>query len=160
MRIQLEQIDLLQPWPQIALRPGYHAVRVLVYVGTAPLGEVTARPARRGVVTHRGLRKRIARKHSLTLLRMLAREGLSAGPDALKAFDPDAKSNYLLSWSKWRQSAQWVERNLLLLHEHRFADRPQVLEVHRVVRGLDAESRVAGHRLAHGRVLAAAFRLK
>jgi glycosyltransferase involved in cell wall biosynthesis len=114
MRIQLEQIDLLQPWPQIALRPGYHAVRVLAYVGVAPLGEVTCRPARHGVVTHRGLRKRIARKHSLTLLRMLSREGLNAGPDALKAFDPDAKSNYLLSWSKWRQSAQWVERNLLL----------------------------------------------
>src|SRR5215210_3349240 len=98
MKIQLEQIDLLQPWPQIALREGYHAVRVLAYVGTAPLGEVTSRPARRRVVTHRGLRKRLARKHALTLLRMLAREGLSAGPEALKAFPPEAKSSYLLTW--------------------------------------------------------------
>ena len=87
MKIQLEQIDLLQPWPEIALRPGYHAVRVLAYVGTAPLGEVMCRPARRGVIAHRNLRKRIARKHSLTLLRMLAREGLTAGPDALNHVD-------------------------------------------------------------------------
>jgi glycosyltransferase involved in cell wall biosynthesis len=114
MKIQLEQIDLLAPWPEIALRPGYHAVRVLAYVGAAPLGEVMCRPARRGVISHRSLRKRLARKHSLTLLRMLAREGLSAGPDALKAFAPEVKSKFLLSWSKWKQSAAWVERNVLL----------------------------------------------
>src|SRR5262245_48098035 len=114
MKIQLEQIDLLQPWPQIALRPGYHAVRVLAFVGNAPLGEAMCRPARRGVVSHRSLRKRLARKHSLTLLRMLAREGLAAGPEALKWFPPQAKTSYLLSWSKWRQSTAWVERNLML----------------------------------------------
>ena len=91
MKIQLEQIDLLQPWPDIALRPGYHAVRVLAYVGSAPLGEVMCRPARRGMISHRNLRKRIARKHSLTLIRMLAREGLTAGPDALKSFAPEAR---------------------------------------------------------------------
>lgn len=114
MRIQLEQIDLLKPWPELALRQGYHAVRVLAYVGTAPLGEVMCRPARRGVVSHRSLRKRLARKHALPLLRMLAREGLAAGPEALAAFGPEAKSAFLLTWSKWRQTMQWVEQNLLL----------------------------------------------
>src|SRR5215210_1611258 len=114
MKIQLEQIDLLQPWPEISLRPGFHAVRVLAYVGTAPLGEVMARPARRGTITHRNLRKRIAAKHALTLLRMLAREGLSAGPEALKSFEADQKTSFLLTWSKWKQSTQWVARNLLL----------------------------------------------
>jgi glycosyltransferase involved in cell wall biosynthesis len=114
MKIQLEQIDLLQPWPQIALRPGYHSVRVLAYVGNAPLGEVIARPARKGYVSHRNLRKRIAKKHALTLLRLLAREGLGAGPDALASFPREAKSSFLLTWSKWRQTTQWVEQNLLL----------------------------------------------
>src|SRR5688572_18516249 len=114
MKIQLEQIDLLQPWPQIALAPGYHSVRVLAYVGNAPLGEVIARPARKGIVSHRNLRKRLAKKHALTLLRMLAREGLGAGPEALASFPPEAKSSFLLTWSKWRQTTQWVEENLLL----------------------------------------------
>ena len=114
MKIQLEQIDLLQPWPHIAMKPGYHSVRVLVYVGTAPLGEVIARPARKAIVSHRSLRKRIAKKHALTLLRMLAREGLSAGPDALASFPPEAKSRFLLTWSKWRQTTQWVEEKIAL----------------------------------------------
>jgi cellulose synthase/poly-beta-1,6-N-acetylglucosamine synthase-like glycosyltransferase len=114
MRIQLEQIDLLQPWPQIALKDGYHAVRVLAFVGTAPLGEVICRPARRGTISHRSLRKRLARRHALTLLRMLARQGLSAGPEALRSFPTEAKSPFLLTWSKWRQSMVWVERNLML----------------------------------------------
>ena len=114
MKIQLEQIDLLQPWPRIALKPGYHSVRVLAYVGSAPLGEVIARPARKGYVSHRNLRKRLAKKHALTLLRLLAREGLAAGPEALASFPPEAKSSFLLTWSKWRQSTQWVEQNLLL----------------------------------------------
>lgn len=114
MKIQLEQFDLLQPWPRFALREGYHAVRVLAYVGSAPLGEVMCRPARKGVVSHRNLRKRLAKKHSLALLRMLAREGMRAGPDALDAFPPEARSSFLLTWSKWRQTTEWVEQSLLL----------------------------------------------
>lgn len=114
MKIQLEQMDLMQPWPQLALRPGYHAMRVLVYVGAAPLGEVMSRPVRRGLVAHRGLRKRIAQRHSLPLLRLLAREGLAAGPEALKAFPPEAASSLAISASKWRDTTRWVERNILL----------------------------------------------
>ena len=84
MKIQLEQIDLLSPWPELTLRPGYHAVRVLAYLGTAPVGEVLCRPARSGKIAPRRLRKRLARRIWLPLLRMLAREGLAAGPDALR----------------------------------------------------------------------------
>ncbi len=114
MKIQLEQIDLLQPWPRLMLREGYHAVRVLAYVGSAPLGEVMCRPARKRVVSQRSLRKRLARKHSLTLLRMLAREGMRAGPAALDSFPAEAKTSFLLTWSKWRQTTEWVEQTLLL----------------------------------------------
>lgn len=114
MKIQLEQIDLMKPWPVLALRPGYHAVHVLAYVGTAPLGEVMCRPARRGMVSHRGLRKRLARKHGFALLRMLVREGLSAGPDAMRAFPPEVKDQLQLSWVKWKRALTFVERELLL----------------------------------------------
>ena len=47
MKIQFEQLDLLKPWPTFELRHGYHALRVLVRVGTIPIGEVLTRPARK-----------------------------------------------------------------------------------------------------------------
>jgi GT2 family glycosyltransferase len=62
MKIQLEQLDLLAPWPAMALRDGYYAVRVLVRAGVMPLGDVFLRPVRSRVITHDRLRRRIARR--------------------------------------------------------------------------------------------------
>ena len=84
MKLQLEQLDLLQPWPVFVLKPGYHAVVILVRIGAIPIGEVMARPVRNRVVTHRRLRRRIARHHASAIIRALIREGLSAGPAALR----------------------------------------------------------------------------
>ena len=62
MKIQLEQLDLLAPWPAMALRDGYYAVRVLIRAGVVPIGDVFLRPVRSRVITHDRLRRRIARR--------------------------------------------------------------------------------------------------
>jgi GT2 family glycosyltransferase len=63
VKIQLEQLDLLAPWPTtLTLRDGYYAVRLLVRAGVMPIGDVFMRPARGRVITHDRLRRRIARR--------------------------------------------------------------------------------------------------
>lgn len=74
MKIQMEQLDLLAPWPTFALREGYHAVRVLVRLGTLPIGDVYLRPVRKRIVAHDRLRRRIARKYGPAVLKALAVE--------------------------------------------------------------------------------------
>lgn len=91
MRIQLEQIDLLRPWPTLALREGYHALRVLVRIGDTPVGEVMSRPVRgQRELPPRRLRRRIARKLSVPLLQALARHAADCGPDALTQLAAEA----------------------------------------------------------------------
>jgi glycosyltransferase involved in cell wall biosynthesis len=83
VKIQLEQIDLLQPWPTLKLKPGYRAMNVLVRMGDAPVGEIMARPVRKRILTHRRLKRRIARKLSYEIIQHLTREAMSAGPAEL-----------------------------------------------------------------------------
>ena len=64
MKIQMEQLDLLAPWPPFTLRDGYYAIRVLVRIGTLPIGDVYLRPVRKRVVTNDRLRRRIARRYA------------------------------------------------------------------------------------------------
>ncbi len=74
MKIQIEQVDLLAPWPAIAMRDGYYAVRVLVRAGTVPIGDVFVRPVRTRAVTPRRLQRRIARKYAQRIIKLLATE--------------------------------------------------------------------------------------
>lgn len=83
MRYQFEELDLLEPWPTFTLREGYHAVRVLVRIGTIPIGEVKARPARSRKVTPQRLRRRMNDKIAARIMRTIAREAVAAGPDAI-----------------------------------------------------------------------------
>ena len=71
MRIQLEEIDLMQPWPTLKLQEGYHAIRVIVRIGVVPIGEVMTRPAVSRRVTPRRLRRRIAKKLTPSLQRKI-----------------------------------------------------------------------------------------
>src|SRR5947207_15584300 len=38
VKFQLEELNLLKAWPQLMLRDGYYAMRVLVRIGTIPVG--------------------------------------------------------------------------------------------------------------------------
>lgn len=114
MKIQLEQLDLLEPWPRIAMRDGYRAVRVLVRLGKIPIGEVLAKPTRKRVVSHRLLRKRIAAKYTTALLKNLAREALATGEDALKSIPPGAMPSIAMTHSKWNKTTKYVEEYYLL----------------------------------------------
>ena len=114
MKFQLEQLDLLHPWPQLVLRDGYRAMAILVRIGEIPIGEVFVRPARKRVVSHRGLRRRIARKHSGVLLKQLFREGLAVGPEALMSIPADAFPPFSMAHTPWRKTVQFVEETLLI----------------------------------------------
>jgi glycosyltransferase involved in cell wall biosynthesis len=114
MKIQLEQLDLLHPWPQITMRDGYHAVCVLVRLGAVPVGEVMMRPARRRVLSHRGLRRRIARKHTVAILKNILREGMSLGPEPLRWFMNGAWGGYQMTGSEARKTQEYVEEKFLL----------------------------------------------
>jgi GT2 family glycosyltransferase len=85
VRIQLEEIDLMQPWPTLKLQEGYHAIRVLVRIGTTPIGEVMTRPAVSRLVYPRRLRRRIAKKLTPHILKFLSRAAIASGPDAMKS---------------------------------------------------------------------------
>lgn len=76
MKIQMEQLDLLAPWPTFTLRDGYYAVRVLVRLGTLPVGDVYLRPVRKRIVTHDRLRRRIARKYAGAIRKALAMDAV------------------------------------------------------------------------------------
>lgn len=114
MKYQLEQLDLVRPWPHLALREGYHAMVVLVRLGAIPIGEVVLRPVRKRAVTHRRLRRIIARKLAGALLKNLVREGLAAGPDALMSIPAGAFSQAVTATSPWSKTVRLVETELLL----------------------------------------------
>ncbi|MEA2734525.1 MAG: hypothetical protein QOE14_976 [Humisphaera sp.] len=71
MKIQVEQLDLLAPWPAITMRAGYYAVRVTVRLGAIPIGGVFVRPVRTRVVRHDRLRRRIARECGSAIAKLL-----------------------------------------------------------------------------------------
>lgn len=117
MKIQLEQINLLRAWPTIALRDGYHAIRVLVRIGDVPIGEVMTRSVRTGQLTPRRLARRISRKLGYAILNVLARDSIAAGPDALAQLSAEAREsvrNVNLSAASWRVFGRLVEKHLLL----------------------------------------------
>ena len=114
MKIQLEQLDLLHPWPQITMREGYRAVCVLVRIGAIPIGEVMVRPVRKRALSHRRLRRRIARKHTAAILKNILREGMSLGPEALKWFMAGAWGNFQMVGAESRRTQQYVEERILL----------------------------------------------
>jgi glycosyltransferase involved in cell wall biosynthesis len=114
MKYQLEQLDLLRPWPQLTLRDGYHAIQILVRLGAIPVGEVFVRPARKRVVSHRGLRRLIARKHATPLLKNILREGLASGPEALMSVPADAFPPLTMAQAEWRKTLRFVQDELLL----------------------------------------------
>src|SRR5688500_16601661 len=113
VKFQLEQLDLLQPWPRIELREGYRGIQVLVRIGAIPVGDVFARPVRRRQLTHRRLRKRIVRKLSYQILKVLAREGMAAGPEVLKQFPRGMETPYALATAHRVQIARYLERHVL-----------------------------------------------
>jgi hypothetical protein len=114
VKIQCEQLDLLRPWPTFTMRDGYHAVNVLVRLGAIPIGEVMVRPARARVVSQRRLRRRIAKKHAVALLKNIVREGLALGPDALESVPGGAFPNYAMVGNKADKTREYVEENFLL----------------------------------------------
>lgn len=115
MKIQLEQLDLLHPWPRLALRDGYHAVRVLVRIGNAPVGEVTARPVRRQrELSHRRLRRRIARSLATPILTHCLRLGMAAGPGALQWLVTGAWGRFALAGGSPGEARRFVEESVLL----------------------------------------------
>jgi hypothetical protein len=103
------------------LKDGYHSAQVLVRIGHVPVGQITVRPAvSRRIMPHR-LRKLIARRLGSHLLKLLAREGIMAGPDALAVMPPNNARRWALATSPRRLVYQHVERNVLLpegLPEH------------------------------------------
>jgi glycosyltransferase involved in cell wall biosynthesis len=114
MKIQLEEIDLLDPWPELAPRGGYRTMSVLVRLGRVPIGEVMLRPARSPAATHRRLRRRIADKLSWELMSNLTREGLAAGPAALMSIPAGAFPRRAMMFSAWEQCKQYVEQHFVL----------------------------------------------
>src|SRR5687768_1095812 len=113
MKIQLEQLDVLQPWPQFVLRDGYRTMCILVRLGQIPIGQVFTRPVRRRVVSHRRLRKRIAATLTWPLLKNLAREGLCAGPEALQSFLPLAWPAHSMSLTDGEITKRYVRDHIL-----------------------------------------------
>jgi glycosyltransferase involved in cell wall biosynthesis len=81
MKIQLEQIDLLQPWPRVTMREGYHAIHLLVRLGNLPIGDIAFRPMRRRSVTHQRLQRHILRKLG-PAVRDAVKETISTDSDA------------------------------------------------------------------------------
>ena len=114
MKVQLEQLDLLEPWPQLVMKPGYHAVNVLVRLGAIPIGEVMMRPARKRIIPHRRLRKRIAQKHTVAILKNILREGFTAGPQTLMSFLPYAWPEFAMAGAKANRTRQYVHDHVLL----------------------------------------------
>src|SRR4051794_23503908 len=84
MKIQLEQLDLMKPWPLMRLQDGYHAMQVLVRVGSIPVGEVVTRTGISRGVTARRFRGHTVKKLPPHLLKTTARAGTAAGPEAMK----------------------------------------------------------------------------
>jgi GT2 family glycosyltransferase len=74
----------MRPWPTLRLQDGYHAARVLVRVGSIPVGEVFARPAVSRFITPKRLRRRMVKRLTPHLLKILARAALGAGPEVMK----------------------------------------------------------------------------
>ena len=114
MKVQLEQFDLLAPWPHFVLRDGYRTISILVRLGTIPIGQVMMRPVRRGFVTRRRLRRRIATLLTWPLLKNLAREGLLAGPQALQSFLPLAWPSITMMQSEPAKTQKYVHDHILL----------------------------------------------
>ncbi len=81
MKIQLEQLDLLHPWPTLQLKPGYRQIRLLVRMGPLPVAQVMIRPIRPQISPNR-LRRRLARSAMWNILKALMGEALRAGPEA------------------------------------------------------------------------------
>jgi GT2 family glycosyltransferase len=114
VKIQLEQLDLLRPWPAMRLKDGYHALAVLVRLGDVPVGQVLTRPAvRREVLPHR-LAKLIARRLGYHLLKLLAREGITAGPEALAGVPAEHGRALQLATSPRKLVYQYLQRYVLL----------------------------------------------
>jgi glycosyltransferase involved in cell wall biosynthesis len=113
MKIQLQELDLLKPWPAMSLGSGYHAVRVLVRLGKIPVGEVMTRPSRRGTVIPQRLARRIARRLMFPLLKLLSRRALSAGPSVIAAL-PEMPGRPIGSGSTWKKAGEKFLRQILL----------------------------------------------
>jgi GT2 family glycosyltransferase len=113
MKWQIEQLDLTKPWPAFTLREGYHGVCVIVRLGATPIGEVFVKPTRRRTVSHRRLRKLIARQRMIPLLKNISRDGLIAGPQALASCDPKAFPTHNMCLTRWQRTRDFVEEQLL-----------------------------------------------
>ena len=110
MRVQIEQLDLLGPWPRLSLREGYRDLRVQVWLGSIPVGLVAMRP-RNGTVPPGRLRRLVAKRLHDNLLRILVEESLRAGPGAIRAF-PQLGASFSADWPRHTQ-AKFVEQVVL-----------------------------------------------
>jgi GT2 family glycosyltransferase len=113
VKIQLEELDLLQPWPTFTMRPGYYAVNVFVRMGAIPIGDVLVRPARKRLVTPRRLQRRIVKKYTVTLLKNLLREALTVGPSALAAIPEGAFPKHQMVMSSTAKNHRYVAQHIL-----------------------------------------------
>src|SRR4051794_12617540 len=102
MKIQLEQVDLLKPWPTLELRPGYRQMRVLLRAAHVPIDELSLRPMRPRITPQR-LRRIIARRCTWSLVRVLCAQALHRGPEALARFPvaPEKEPPELMSKPLW-----------------------------------------------------------
>ena len=114
MKIQLEQLDLLQPWPTFTMRPGYYAMSVFVRMGAIPVGDVIVRPARKRVVSPERLRRRIGKKYAVTILKNLLREGLNLGPAALTGMPAGVFPHHHMVGATSEANRAYVAQNILL----------------------------------------------
>ncbi|MBA3272613.1 MAG: glycosyltransferase [Chthoniobacterales bacterium] len=115
MKIQLEQLDLLKPWPTFRMKPGYRAVCVMLRVGIVPLGEVLCRPVRKRLVTPGRLQRRIRRrKLALNLLKLLSTEMLRGRAILGRGTPSEATAaNVPLSTARNAQLQDFAEDHLL-----------------------------------------------
>lgn len=109
MKIQLDQLDLLNPWPQLRLREDCHRLRLLVRMGQSPIGQVDLRP-RGGIVNHQRLRRLIARKLAAPLLRTLGELAL-AGDGQISPLAIRQPQEPLTS--HWSKPIRYVRNNIL-----------------------------------------------
>lgn len=113
MKWQIEQLDLLQPWPVIGLREDAYAMRILVRLGNAPVGEVRMRPARGRVVDHDRLKRRLVRELGDAICKRILAAWINAGSpvrttnlkDASELLDPAGLSEPMHGWVSLSQSS-------------------------------------------------------
>jgi glycosyltransferase involved in cell wall biosynthesis len=82
VRWQIENLNLLEPWPLLSLKDGYHTICLRVWLGSVPVGEVLLRPRRGRMIPHARIARQIKRHCLDTILQTIARQDLNLDTSA------------------------------------------------------------------------------